>query len=66
VEEAGTPAECEKPIGNDGGYLWLNTYWRAAGAAASTSNVSRVLTRGIPPVLAGWLVRSSRAFLVRR
>jgi len=29
VENAGTPSEREKPIGNDRGFMWrLNSYWR--------------------------------------
>lgn len=58
VEEAGAPAEREKPIGNDGGYLWrLNTYWRLlardGGVYIQCESVS--LTRGIPTGF-GWLV----------
>jgi hypothetical protein len=58
VEEAGTPMEREKPVGNDGGYLWrLNTYWRLAardgGLYIHCESVS--LSRGIP-VGFGWIV----------
>jgi hypothetical protein len=58
VEGAGTPAEHEKPVGNDGGYLWrLNTYWRLlardGGVYIQCESVS--LTRGIPTGV-GWLV----------
>jgi hypothetical protein len=58
VENAGEPTEREKPIGNDGGYLWrLNTYWRLlardGGVFIHCESVS--LSRGIP-VGFGWLV----------
>ena len=58
VEEAGTPAERELPVGRDGGYLWrLNTYWRLlerdGGTYLQCESVS--LTRGIPSGL-GWVV----------
>jgi hypothetical protein len=58
VEEAGTPMEREKPVGNDGGYLWrLNTYWRLlardGGLYIHCESVS--LSRGIP-VGFGWIV----------
>ena len=58
VDNAGEPTEREKPIGNDGGYLWrLNTYWRLlardGGVFIHCESVS--LSRGIP-VGFGWLV----------
>ena len=51
VENPGTPAEREKPVGNDGGYLWrLNTYWRLlardGGLYIHCESVS--LSRGFP------------------
>jgi hypothetical protein len=58
VEDAGTPNERERPVGNDGGYLWrLNTYWRLlardGGLYIHCESVS--LSRGIPIGL-GWVV----------
>jgi hypothetical protein len=58
VEHAGTPNEREKPVGNDGGYLWrLNTYWRLlardGGLYIHCESVS--LSRGIP-IGFGWIV----------
>lgn len=58
VEDADEPSEREKPVGQDGGYLWrLNTYWRLlvrdGGLYIQCESVS--LTRGIPVGL-GWLV----------
>lgn len=58
VEDPGTPTEREKPVGNDGGYLWrLNTYWRLlardGGLYIHCESVS--LSRGIP-VGFGWIV----------
>jgi hypothetical protein len=58
VEDAGTLNEREKPVGNDGGYLWrLNTYWRLlardGGLYIHCESVS--LSRGIPLGL-GWVV----------
>ena len=58
VENAGTASEREKPIGDDGGYLWrLNTYWRLlardGGLYIHCESVS--LSRGIP-VGFGWIV----------
>jgi hypothetical protein len=59
VEAAGTPAEQEKPVGQDGGYLWrLNTYWRFLqrdnGVYLQCESIT--LTRSIPAGF-GWLVR---------
>jgi hypothetical protein len=58
VEGPGSPGEREKPVGNDGGYLWrLNTYWtfveRDGGVYIQCESVS--LTRGIPAGF-GWLI----------
>ena len=58
VENPDEPGEREKPVGQDGGYLWrLNTYWRLlardGGLYIQCESVS--LTRGIPTGL-GWLV----------
>ena len=58
VEEADTPAEREKPVGRDGGYLWrLYTYWhfleRDGGTYVQCESIS--LTRGIP-IGFGWLI----------
>lgn len=58
VDNPGTPAEREKPVGHDGGYLWrLNTYWRLlardGGVYIQCESIS--LTRGIPIGL-GWVV----------
>lgn len=59
VENAGTSAEREKPVGHDGGFLWrLNSYWRFlqrdGGTYVQLEAIS--LTRNIPAGL-GWLVR---------
>jgi len=58
VENADTAAEREKPVGNDGGYLWrLYSYWRFlerdGGTYVQCESIS--LTRGIPTGL-GWLI----------
>jgi hypothetical protein len=58
VENANEPGEREKPVGQDGGYLWrLNTYWRLlvrdGGLYVQCESVS--LSRGIPAGF-GWLV----------
>jgi hypothetical protein len=58
VEKANTPDERERPVGNDGGYLWrLNTYWRLlardGGLYIQCESIS--LTRGIPMGF-GWIV----------
>ena len=58
VEDPDTPAEREKPVGRDGGYLWrLNTYWRFlerdGGTYIQCEAIS--LTRAIPFGV-GWLV----------
>lgn len=59
VESPGTADERQKPVGQDGGYLWrLNSYWRFlerdGGTYLQCESVS--LTRGIPLGF-GWLVR---------
>jgi hypothetical protein len=59
VENPDTPREREKPVGNDGGYLWrLNSYWRVverdAGVYIQCESIS--LTRDIPFGV-GWIVR---------
>jgi len=59
VENPDTAQEREKPVGNDGGYLWrLNTYWRLLEADGGTyvQCESITLTRGIPTGF-GWLIR---------
>ena len=58
VENHDRPDEREKPIGNDGGYLWrMNTWWRFlerdGGTYVQCESVS--LTRTIPAAL-GWLI----------
>ena len=58
VEYPGTPQEREKPVGNDGGFLWrLYTYWRFlerdGGTYVQCEAIS--LTRDIPSVFA-WLI----------
>ena len=59
LEDAGSPAEREKPIGRDRGFLWrLNAYWRYqavdGGVVVECESVS--LSRGVPPVL-NWMIR---------
>lgn len=59
VENPDTPGEREKPVGQDGGYLWrLYTYWRFLERDGGTyvQCESITLTRGIP-VGFGWLIR---------
>jgi hypothetical protein len=58
VENPDTPQEREKPVGNDGGYLWrLNSYWRVVardgGVYVQCETLS--LTRSIPFGL-NWIV----------
>jgi hypothetical protein len=58
VEQPDESGERERPVGDDGGYLWrLNTYWRLlardGGLYVQCESVS--LTRGIPTGF-GWLV----------
>jgi hypothetical protein len=59
VDDAGTPKEKEKPVGNDDGFMWaLNSYWRLeqkdGGVYVQTEALS--LTRDIPTGL-GWIVK---------
>lgn len=59
LEDAGSPAEREKPVGRDRGFLWrLNAYWRYqavdGGVIVECESIS--LSRGVPPVL-NWMVR---------
>ncbi len=54
LDDAGTPAEREKPVGADSGYLWrLNAYWRYeavnGGVLIECESVS--LSRGVPLLL---------------
>ena len=58
VENPDTPQEREKPVGNDGGFLWrLNSYWRVVerdgGVYVQCETIS--LTRSIPFGL-NWVV----------
>jgi len=58
VENPDTPQERERPVGQDGGYLWrLNSYWRLlerdGGVYLECESIT--LTRGIPFGL-GWIV----------
>ncbi|HXZ33579.1 MAG TPA: hypothetical protein VEH30_14985 [Terriglobales bacterium] len=58
VENAGKPNESEKPVGDDGGFMWrLNSYWaflqRDGGVYLQLEAIS--LTRDIPSAV-GWLV----------
>lgn len=58
VENPGTAKEKEKPVGNDGGFLWrLNSYWRLlerdGGVYIQLEAIS--LTRDVPTGL-GWLI----------
>ncbi|MBI2817261.1 MAG: hypothetical protein HYX72_10005 [Acidobacteria bacterium] len=59
VDDPGSPAEKEKPVGNDRGFLWrLNSYWRFVeqdgGVMVECESVS--LSRSIPAGL-GWMIR---------
>jgi hypothetical protein len=59
VEDPGESTEKEKPVGNDGGFLWrLYSYWRFeekdGGVYVQCEAIS--LTRSIP-VLVSWLVK---------
>jgi hypothetical protein len=58
VDAPDTPQEREKPVGNDGGYLWrLYTYWRflARDGGVHIQCEAISLTRGIPFGL-GWMI----------
>jgi len=59
LEDPGKPSEKEKPVGEDGGYLWrANGYWRFeerdGGVIVEWESLS--LSRNIPAGL-GWLVK---------
>jgi len=59
VADAGQPDEHEKPVGQDGRFLWrLNSYWRFeekdGGVYVESESIS--LTRDIPTGL-GWMLR---------
>jgi hypothetical protein len=59
LENAGTPSEVEKPIGDDRGFFWrLNSYWRfreeAGGVIVECESIS--LSRSLPFGL-GWLIK---------
>ncbi len=59
VENAGKPDEREKPVGEDGGFLWrLDSWWRYEGKDGGVYIESEAvsLTRDIPAGL-GWLIR---------
>ena len=58
LEDAGTPAEREKPVGNDSGYLWrLNIYWRYQQTAAGVLMEYEILTLGRSvPFLLRWML----------
>jgi hypothetical protein len=55
LADAGTPAEREKPVGHDSGFMWrLNSYWRyeqAPGGVVAQCE-SLTLSRGVPFLLA--------------
>ncbi|MGB7591354.1 MAG: hypothetical protein WBO19_08960 [Terriglobia bacterium] len=58
VADADTPNEREKPVGQDGGFLWrINSYWKFeekdGGVYVECESIS--LTRDIPTGL-GWLI----------
>jgi hypothetical protein len=58
VEDPDTPDEKERPVGDDGGYLWrLNTYWRFLSRDGGTyiQCESITLSRSIP-ILLRWIV----------
>ena len=71
LENAGSPAEREKPVGNDRGFLWrLNVYWRYEEVAAGVLMECEIVTlsRSIP-VLMRWIIgpivnRETRATVV--
>ena len=71
LEDFGSPAEREKPVGNDRGFLWrLNVYWRYEEVAGGVLMECEVVTlsRSIP-LLMRWMLapivtREARAALV--
>ena len=55
LDQAGTPAEKEKPEGKDHGFLWkLNSYWRyqQVDGGVLVECESLTLSRGVPAILA--------------
>ncbi len=55
LDQAGTPAEREKPKGKDRGFLWrLNSYWRyqQVDGGVLVECESLTLSRGVPAILA--------------
>ena len=55
LDQAGTPAEREKPEGQDHGFLWkLNSYWRyqQVDGGVLVECESLTLSRGVPAILA--------------
>ncbi len=55
LDQAGTPAEREKPEGKDRGFLWkLNSYWRyqQVDGGVLVECESLTLSRGVPAILA--------------
>ena len=55
LDQAGTPAEREKPEGKDHGFLWkLNSYWRyqQVDGGVLVECESLTLSRGVPAILA--------------
>ena len=58
IDDAGTPNERVKPVGQDGGYLWrINSYWRVLERDGGTYIQCETITlsRGIPFGL-GWAI----------
>jgi hypothetical protein len=58
IDDAGTPNEREKPVGQDSGYLWrINSYWRFLERDGGTYIQCETITlsRGIPFGL-GWVI----------
>jgi len=55
LDQAGTPAEREKPEGKDRGFLWkMNSYWRyqQVDGGVLVECESLTLSRGVPAILA--------------
>ncbi len=55
LDQAGTPAEREKPEGKDHGFLWrMNSYWRyqQVDGGVLVECESLTLSRGVPAILA--------------
>ena len=58
LDQAGTPAEREKPEGQDHGFLWkLNSYWRyqQVDGGVLVECESLTLSRGVPAILAPFI-----------